>query len=810
MIWEVGLGELKNGKPAGSIAMRSDVITANTYQPAGLVFESESGEIATVRDGHGLRQVWAPKALADVVRLGDRAYEIRFYESWRVSGPAGGPYAVNDVDAWHVKYLIDSPDPSGFDRLRIRKTVRLEGDREWTTLLVAPPGGTTWELDDWHRSGTAAPRRESRTFGVENGKPVETVVVRNEANVEATTTKLFYYVPPWGGRELERRIDGWHASGDALHPRLETRYVYHENPAQGGNYGKVKAILYPDGSWIRYDYFDDEERLGLPRFKSEPYLSEAVAEATILGDLSAARVRKTEYDYAYDQNARRSRKSSEIVTQPDGSNLAHTRVTVGRSELSYMSETKWVLSLATAQPVLVETRHDYANNDASYTTVTKRFREDSDLSHHYTPHGSSQRTYQHDHAGNRTLFSESNALAGASPNARNEYGHFGTYGQTWEAGRLTQDGRADYGYDSHNRLVSWTSSGITVANTYDYAGRRIQKVVTLPAGATTVPGLKAEYFQNQTWYGTPVLTRVEETVDLQWGTGTPAQALAADNFSVRWSGRIHVPTTGDWTFSTVTDDGMELWINGVRWLHDPHYHGDWENSVTIPLGAGFHTIEMKMFEGTLGATARLFWQGPGMPKQIIRAEHLSCHPPGAPALAQTHTTRYLYDGWKLVAELDGAGSLLRTFTWAEPEIDALGAVGGQGALLAIQEAGTTYFPIYDGTGNTIGIVDSGTGVLVAAYSYDPFGNLIVQWGDYAAKNPFGFKGQYTDRESGLIQHGHRTYSPRMGRFIQRDPLGEAGGLNLYAYAENDPIKASGKRPAERVRLWGLGFVALDQ
>jgi RHS repeat-associated protein len=51
-------------------------------------------------------------------------------------------------------------------------------------------------------------------------------------------------------------------------------------------------------------------------------------------------------------------------------------------------------------------------------------------------------------------------------------------------------------------------------------------------------------------------------------------------------------------------------------------------------------------------------------------------------------------------------------------------------------------------------------------------------------NPIRFQGQYHDHETGLHYNRYRYYDPGVGRFISKDPIGYAGGLNLYAYAPN--------------------------
>jgi len=115
----------------------------------------------------------------------------------------------------------------------------------------------------------------------------------------------------------------------------------------------------------------------------------------------------------------------------------------------------------------------------------------------------------------------------------------------------------------------------------------------------------------------------------------------------------------------------------------------------------------------------------------------------------------------------------------------------------IQEGGNTFLPAYDAMGNvhalmtvasaTINSVSYAAGDIVAAYEYDAFGQTLRESGAYAANNPFRFSTKYTDNETGLVYYGHRYYSPSLGRFINRDPIGEQGGINLYAFVGNDPI-----------------------
>ena len=150
-------------------------------------------------------------------------------------------------------------------------------------------------------------------------------------------------------------------------------------------------------------------------------------------------------------------------------------------------------------------------------------------------------------------------------------------------------------------------------------------------------------------------------------------------------------------------------------------------------------------------------------------------------------TRYVYDGWNLIAELAPTTfAIQRTYTWGLDASGSLQGAGGVGGLLCIASGANRYYPIYDGSFNVIGLYD-GTGAMAAAYRYDPCGNLLQSTGAAATINPFGFSTKFTDRETGLIYYGLRYYHAPLGRFINRDPIEEAGGINLYAFCGNDGV-----------------------
>lgn len=171
------------------------------------------------------------------------------------------------------------------------------------------------------------------------------------------------------------------------------------------------------------------------------------------------------------------------------------------------------------------------------------------------------------------------------------------------------------------------------------------------------------------------------------------------------------------------------------------------------------------------------------------AKKVSSWSGGAWVLA-SHTL-YLYDGWNLLAELNAlAGqSPLRTYVWGPDLSGSAQGAGGAGGLLGITDVarGAMHFAASDGNGNVVGLVRAGDGALSARYDTNAFGETVATEGAFAAENPFRFSTKFTDTETGHLCYGHRFYAPTLGRWLNRDPIGEAGGAHLYGMVGNDPV-----------------------
>ena len=142
------------------------------------------------------------------------------------------------------------------------------------------------------------------------------------------------------------------------------------------------------------------------------------------------------------------------------------------------------------------------------------------------------------------------------------------------------------------------------------------------------------------------------------------------------------------------------------------------------------------------------------------------------------TTLYQYDQeGRLLEETDGQGS---------PIVDYIYLYSLPVATLS-PGAGQVYFLHNDRLGTPQAGTDGSQNEVWSA-SYGPFGEmsdtpaLIVQ--------NLRLPGQEFDADTGLYHNGFRDYAPRLGRYIQSDPLGLAAGLNTYTYAKANPVNAT--------------------
>lgn len=144
------------------------------------------------------------------------------------------------------------------------------------------------------------------------------------------------------------------------------------------------------------------------------------------------------------------------------------------------------------------------------------------------------------------------------------------------------------------------------------------------------------------------------------------------------------------------------------------------------------------------------------------------------------TSRFLYDGWNLIAVLNTNSQLVSSYIWGSDLSGSQQGAGGVGGLLEVSYLGTNCFAAYDGNGNIVALVNVVDGTVAANYEYGPFGEPIRMTGAMATANPFRFSTKYDDDESDLLYYGYRYYKPSTGTWPNRDPLEEPGVKLLRA------------------------------
>ena len=154
--------------------------------------------------------------------------------------------------------------------------------------------------------------------------------------------------------------------------------------------------------------------------------------------------------------------------------------------------------------------------------------------------------------------------------------------------------------------------------------------------------------------------------------------------------------------------------------------------------------------------------------------------------------RYLYDGMRVIQERNSGNTPTVAYTRGNDLSGTSEAAGGIGGLLArshgYSSGSLTNHNCYhaDGGGNITYMVNSSQS-MVASYRYDPFGNSISQSGSLASANGYRFSSKEIHANSGMYYYGFRFYDPNLQRWLNRDPIEELGGVNLYRFARNNPI-----------------------
>jgi PA14 domain len=135
-------------------------------------------------------------------------------------------------------------------------------------------------------------------------------------------------------------------------------------------------------------------------------------------------------------------------------------------------------------------------------------------------------------------------------------------------------------------------------------------------------GLRGDYFDGTNLEagdtGVLEMSRLDATIDFDWGYGRPHADLDDDWFSVRWTGQVMPLFSEVYTFSTLTDDGSRLWVDGKllidRWVDQEST----THSGTIELTAyRKYDVRLEYYDAIEHAVARLSWSSRSQRLEIV-------------------------------------------------------------------------------------------------------------------------------------------------------------------------------------------------
>jgi len=272
---------------------------------------------------------------------------------------------------------------------------------------------------------------------------------------------------------------------------------------------------------------------------------------------------------------------------------------------------------------------------------------------------------------------------------------------------------------------------------------------------------------------------------------TSNSLLYADN---TFASTNHSLTDGTNTFIAVAKDNLgRIDTNtSVAYLpSSPTFIYDANGNLTYD---GLKSYEWDDENQLIGLTAANAWKSQfaydGKMRRRIRREYTWQNG----AWVQTNEVRYIYDGNLVLQERNNWNLAAVTYTRGVDLSSSSQRAGGIGGLLArtdnaelsIKPCAAHAYYHSDGNGNLTTLLASNQ-LVVARYLYDPFGTILAMSGSLAEDNLYRFSTKEFHEASGLLYYLHRYYDSRLSRWVNRDPIQEDGGLNLYIYVGNAPI-----------------------
>jgi glucose/arabinose dehydrogenase len=167
---------------------------------------------------------------------------------------------------------------------------------------------------------------------------------------------------------------------------------------------------------------------------------------------------------------------------------------------------------------------------------------------------------------------------------------------------------------------SWSDGGAASHNITIPSSNTTRTATFTSGGAGTGDGLFGKYFNNKDFTGT-TRTRIDPTINFNWGNGAPISGITAETFSVRWTGFVVPKYSQKYTFRTNADNGVRLWVNGVQIINAWNFSGIRTGTITLTQGRKY-SIKLEYYDNTGTAKCILQWSSTSQPLQVIPRSQL--------------------------------------------------------------------------------------------------------------------------------------------------------------------------------------------
>jgi RHS repeat-associated protein len=362
-----------------------------------------------------------------------------------------------------------------------------------------------------------------------------------------------------------------------------------------------------------------------------------------------------------------------------------------------------------------------------------------------------------------------------------------------------------YSYDALNRVVGTTINGVTQSIGFDALGRVSSASNLLDSftygysdGTSRVAGVSSNAGPTAalSYFGP---TGNELLEQLNYTTHNGGTSLAQFGYTYNSDNLVKSLTVSSPSAQTTAYgyDTANRLVSGLIGTGSPQYMYGYDHASNLTSIKPNGATESFSYSNTNTITAGSY-DANGSPSSLAGnsykwdGENRLVHFGSA---ANNTGSSFIYDGLgRLVRVVDTHGGAItgdHSYTWCESvrclahdNTQANSPVStqyfDQGAIIG----GNSYYYVKDQLGSVTHLVST-TGSITSQFSYDPYGNRTAVSGTVVPD--IGYGGYFYHAVSGLDFTLHRAYDPVHARWLNRDPIGEAGGVNLFAYADGNPV-----------------------